>query len=430
MNILKNLLNRLKQNPKAKQSIGLLIINFSGLPLGVVTSILLAKMLGAEGLGNYNFIFSIFTFSSLIVTLGLFQSGNRALVLNHSKARAKSYYGAMLVIVLLLFTLLSSVLLLYGLMDPNLKNKNLTSTFLAVLPLGLIILSGNYIETLLQADNRIGLISFYRLSSKVLYLLCLISLYLIEGFHENRLLLIAIYSYCIAYSLSFLLVISKLRPSAKRLANRFKEIWLYNKSFGFNIYIGSVFAVGFASLSQILIGYFSPNNGSVGFYALALTFCAPLSLIPNTIATVYYKDFARSPKVPDKMLKFSLLISFMALLLLWLVIKPFVNFFYGEDFKSVITLSYILSIGVLAHGFGDMYNRFLGANGQSIALRNSAFIVGIASTITGFVLIPLFGVYGAVAASLTAGFIYLSAIYSCYLKFISNGSLNNQVQRS
>lgn len=425
MKFLNKQYNRLKSNAKAKQSLGLLIINFSGLPLGVATSILLARMLGAEGFGNYNFFFSVFTFSSLIITFGFFQAGNRALVLNHNKTRARNYYGAMLVILFLLFALLSSSLLIYGLLDPNLKNKNLTSTFLAALPLGFIFLSGKYLETLLQADNRISLLSFYRLSTKIFYLLCLIVFYAINSLEEHSLLLTFIYSYFFTHSLAFLIVVTKLKPTTKHITNRFKEIWLYNKSFGLNVYIGSVLAVSFASLNQILISYFSTNNSGVGFYTLALTFCAPLSLIPNTIATVYYKEFARSPKVPTKTLKITLLISIVSLVSLWLVIKPFVLFFYGEEFKPVITYSYIVSLGVLAHGFGDMYNRFLGANGQSIALRNSAFIVGIISILTSFILIPLFGVYGAIATGIAAGFIYLSVIYLYYFKFINNHKESN-----
>lgn len=408
---------RFKSNANAKQSFGLLIANFASLPIGIATSILLARTLGAEGYGNYNFIISVFTFFSLIVTLGFFQAGNRALVLNHNEEIAKQYFGAMLAVLLVLFTALSSALLLYGLLDPNLKRKSIDSLFLAAIPLSLIFLSGNYIETLLQADNRIRLLSFHRLSTKIFYLLILTSIFTAKNINGNW-VLFAIYSYLITHSLSFLLVLYKLKPSKKHLINRLREIWVYNKSFGFNVYLGGVLAVGFASLSQILISYFSSNNSGVGFYALAVTFCAPLSLIPNTIATVYYKEFAQSSKIPTITLKISFLISLLALIILWLAIKPFIFLFYGMAFKPVITFIYVLSIGVLAHGFGDMYNRFLGANGQAIALRDSAFVVGVASLIASFILIPRFGVMGAVITTLIAGFIYLSTIYLYYFNFI------------
>jgi len=419
MSFLNKQYTRFKSNAKAKQSLGLLIVNLAGLPIGIATSIVLARMLGAEGYGNYNFIFSIFTFSSLIITLGFFQAGNRALVLNHNKEKSKQYFGAMLAILLLLFIALSSVLLLYALLDPNLKRKSLESVFFAALPLGFIFLSGKYVETLLQADNRISLLSFHRLSTKLFYLLLLILVFIVKKI-EGQLLLIAIYSYLIIHSLSFLWVLYKLKPNKKNLANRLKEVWLYNKSFGLNVYLGSILAVGFASLGQILISYFSSNNSGVGFYTLALTFCAPLALIPNTIATVYYKDFARSPKISTMMLRITFLVSLIALIVLWLAIKPFILLFYGVEFKPVITLVYIVSIGVLARGFGDMYNRFLGANGQGIMLRNSAFIVGIVSIGASFVLIPLFGVTGAVITTFAAGFIYLSTIYLYYSKFTRN----------
>jgi hypothetical protein len=53
-----------------------------------------------------------------------------------------------------------------------------------------------------------------------------------------------------------------------------------------------LFYAGSLSLTGILISYFSPDNTGVGFLALAFAISRPLELVPNAIATAYFKDFS------------------------------------------------------------------------------------------------------------------------------------------
>ena len=343
------------------------------------------------------------------------------MVLNHNKARARQLYGAELVLTLLMFVLMTICLALYAALDPNLKSKGLTTTFSYVLPLGFVFLATKFTETLFQADNRIGLLATYRLLTKVVYVSVLLTIWLTDFSVQGRILLTVLYGYFFSQLVVFLFIVVFLKPSFRFLSSRLKLLWLYNRSFGLNIYIGSLFAVGFTSLSQILIGYFSESNSGVGFYTLALTFSAPLALIPNTIATVHYKDFSKYNRIPRKLLFYTLAITVAALLSLWVIIAPFVRFFYGDDFMTVVNLNYIVSLGVLVHGLSDFYNRFLGANGQSIALRNSSFVVGGGAMIVGIALIPLYGAYGAALTKLVVGVIYLGIILWYYMNYTKQG---------
>lgn len=91
--------------------------------------------------------------------------------------------------------------------------------------------------------------------------------------------------------------------------------------------------------------------------------------------------------------------------------------FYGKEYAPVIKINFIVSIGVILYGMGDFFNRFLGANGQGKALRNSSFFVGGGLLTASILLIPKWGEYGAACAKLIAGLIYLSIIIYYYLKF-------------
>lgn len=409
---------QLKNNPRAKQVLGLFSVNIIGIPIGIVTSIVITKYLGAQGFGDYKFIISIFNLAIIIFSFGFFQAGNRALVLNNDKQKAKEYYGAELLLTVGIFIVMSGFLVLYALIDNNIHDKNLDRFLLFVIPFGWIFLLASYFETLFQADNRIRMLGEFRLYPKIGFLVSAIILYLVFMNTETNKLAIVYGLYLLTEVIVYIIILRKLDVSFNNMKMRLNEIWNYNKTFGFNVYIGSLFAVGFSQLTEILISYFGVDNSGVGFYSLAITFTMPLTFIPNTIATTHYKDFSTSSKIPKKLLIITLALSVGALIVLWLIVPPFVKYFYGKEFNSVVLLNFIVSAGVIAHGFGDFYNRYLGANGQGKALRNSSFLVGGSMMLFNLLFIPKWGETGAAYARLITGFVYLIIIIFYYLRYI------------
>jgi O-antigen/teichoic acid export membrane protein len=257
-----------------------------------------------------------------------------------------------------------------------------------------------------------------RLFPKVGFLITALLLYFIfMNIETNRLAVVWAF-YIATEVIVYSIILIKLKISFKNIKKRLLEIWNHNKSFGFNVYLGSLFAMGFGQLTHILISYFGTDNSGVGFYSLALTFTMPLTFIPHTIATTHYKDFSNKKSIHRKLLLITFGISFAALFGLWIIVPPFVRFFYGIEFESVILLNFIVSIGVIAHGFGDFYNRYLGANGQGKALRNSSFIVGGSMMFFNLLFIPKWGEQGAAYAKLITGFIYLFIIIFYYFRYI------------
>ncbi len=422
--MLKKLIQQYKSNPRAKQVLGLFSVNIIGIPIGIFTSIVITRYLGAQGYGDYKFIQSIFSFAIIIFTFGFFQAGNRALVLNNDKQKAKEYYGAELLITGGLFIIMSIFLILYALFDSNIQEKQLDKFLLFVIPFGWVFLLLRYFETLFQADNRIRMLGQVRLFPKAGFLITALLLYFVfMNIETNRLAVVWAF-YIATEVIVYTIILVKLKISFRNIKERLNEIWNYNKSFGFNVYLGSLFAVGFGQLTHILISYFGIDNSGVGFYALALTFTMPLTFIPNTIATTHYKDFSTSKAVPKKLVFITLGLSLAALFGLWIIVPPFVRFFYGIEFESVILLNFIVSIGVIAHGFGDFYNRYLGANGQGKALRNSSFYVGGSMMLFNLLFIPKWGETGAAYAKLITGFVYLLIIVFYYLRFIKKTKYN------
>lgn len=414
MLLLNDILSKFRSNHRLNQIVSLLSVNIINIPLGIITSILITRYLGAKIYGDYMFIYNIIGLAVILGTFGFFYAGNRAIILSKKKEEIKEYYGAEIIISLGLFLIISISLLFYTVFDSNINAKGLTSKVLLIIPFVWVNILIKYFEVLFQADNKIKLLAQTRLYPKIIFTITVLLIYfMLKDFPFSKLLLIY-YSFSVSQILVFIYIIFKLELSFKNFRLRCSEIWNYNKSYGFHVYIGSLFAVGFAQLSAVLISYFGVDNSGVGFYSLALAIASPLSFIPNTIATTHYKEFSELDKVPKKVLLSTLGITSITLIISWLVISPFVNYFYGNEFKKVINLFYVVSIGVSLNGLADFFNRFLGAHGEGKMLRNSSFLVGVSLLVFNLTLIPLWGEVGAAYTNGLTGLVYLLTILYYY----------------
>jgi O-antigen/teichoic acid export membrane protein len=425
---LRALISQNWKNPKARQVLMLFSVNIAGIPMSIITSIIFTHYLGPNAFGDYQFMDNLFNFTVLITTFGFFQAANRALVLNHDKEKARQYYGATFIILLGMFVIMSVGLFFYSLYDPNLKEKHLSNLLFYSIPIGWAYLSINYFEVLFQADNKISLLAIQRIFPKIGFLISAIIIYAFLTHIKTNRLQIAWSFYVGTLALVCIYVLIRIRLSFKNLKATINEIWNYNKTYGFHVYIGAAFSTGVASLTPVIISYFGFNNSGVGFYALATALANPLTFIPNTIATTNYKEFASHQRIPKKLTMITIGLTLFSLVALWVLVPPFIKFFYGKKFQSVVFINFVVSIGVAFYGIADYFNRFLGAHGLGKLLRNTSFITGSFILVFNFVLIPRMGVNGAALTRLLGGLTYLSCILYYYRKTINKmppGSVEN-----
>ncbi len=404
---------------KTKQIISLYLVNIIGIPLGIITSMVLTNYLGAKLFGDYSYLNGIFTFAMVIFNFGFIQGANRALVLNSSEEKAREIYGSSFILVVFLFLIMSFGLVIFGYFDNNINEKGLYTMFLYLIPFGWIYLLTGYFETLFQADNRMKALVFIRFYPKIGFFLTSLLIYFVFRKLNIDKLLVVYFFYLLTFIVFYVLALWRIRPSFKNLKSNLNVIWEHNKNYGFDVYIGSLFAVGIANLATLIISNYDPinSNEGVGFFNLAITFTAPLALIPNIIATTHYKEFAGLQKIPLKLFKTTILLTLGSLIILWVAIGPFIDLFYGKQYHSAIELTLIISLGIAAHGMADFFNRYLGAHGKGKMLRNSSIVVGVSLLVTNFLFIPIWHEKGAVFARLISGLVYLLNMIYFYKKY-------------
>ena len=173
-------------------------------------------------------------------------------------------------------------------------------------------------------------------------------------------------------------------------------------------------------IAGITLGSFCSNNANVGFYTLALTIATPLSMLPATIGTTYFKQFANQNRIGNKIIVSSILMTLITLAVFILSIDLIIQILYDEKYSSVGTYASFLAIATSMHGLGDMFNRFLGAHGQGMQIRNGAFACGIITTIGSIVLVYYWQISGAIITKISGSMTYMIMMVYYYKAFTKN----------
>jgi O-antigen/teichoic acid export membrane protein len=416
--MIKLLIQQSQNNQRFRQVVALSSVNLLMIPLSFVSSIILTRFLGTSAYGDFSFLFRLFNLAVVIFSLGFFMAGNRALVLNDDPQKARELYGAELIILGVLYLAMVIFLLGYAFSDKNINEKGLRDILILFIPFSWVFLLSMYFEVLFPADNKIKLLAKSRLYPKLAFVISVLIIYMfLPKYSGNRLIIIFAF-FLITQILVFFHIIHKISPSFINLRARISDILFHNRTYGFNVYLGSLCAVGFSQFTGILISYFAIDNSGVGYFSLAITIAAPLAFIPNVIATTHYKDFSTRTSIPRKLLLLTIAVGCSALLLTLLLVSPFIRFFYENEFYPVISLTYIVSFGVILSGFADFLNRFLGSHGKSKALRNSSFIVGFSTMVFSLILIPRLGEKGAAYTHFFSGLIYIICMFWFYRRLV------------
>lgn len=387
-----------------------------GLFIGVLNSVLNTRSLEPGLYGDVRYVQNIISFVSSLLLFGYFVSGSRLLALSKDEQYSRRIRGIMCVILAItILVVMLTMTCLYFISSAQGKD-NLSLLYLIAIPCCGNVLMLNYINTTSQGDNHIGRISIARLLPSAIYFCIAYFVYKYFGATPSRML--AIFNGTAVVVL--FLVIASTKPSFVDLRASFRLLREENKTYGFNVYLGSLVAVSTGYISGITLGQFCEDNTNVGFYTLAMTLATPLSMLPSIIGTTYYKQFATQFKITRKVLYGSIGLTGLSCLLFVIFIKYVVLFLYNESYSSVSVYASWLAIGFSLHGLGDMFNRFLGSHGLGKELRNGAIASGLIKIVGSIVLVYYFKIEGAVVTMIISSVAYLLMMVLYYNKFVKS----------
>lgn len=397
-----------------KQIILLYSSTIVGVFLGILVSILNTRYLDPSSYGDVRYVNNIIAFFSGIFLFGYFVSGSRLLALSKNKEETNQIKGGLVFILGITVVLMIIVMIISGLVHNFYLHKSYYYLFYLVIPVCGSTLLLNYINTSSQGDNSIKTIALARLLPQLIYIIIAFIIYRNYGASSEKMLLIQNGISLIILSI----LILENSPNFSNLRQTLKKLREENKKYGLQVYYGSLANVSVQYIAGFSLGVLSADNTEVGFYTLALTVTSPLMMLPNVIGTTYFKQFAHQNKIPKKVVLITYIVSACSLIGFVFLIYPIVDILYDKSYKNVAIYASILALGFTLHGLGDVYNRFLGAHGQGIFLRNAAWFSGVFSIFGYTIGIYYWGIFAAIATRIVTSILYFSILLYYYLKFV------------
>ncbi len=177
--------------------------------------------------------------------------------------------------------------------------------------------------------------------------------------------------------------------------------------------------IGNKRLSFYFIRIFA-GLSPLGIYSAGVQLTEGLRLIGQSISLVQYsaisnssdKEYARTLSI--RLMKFTLLLTFLALLILLVIPQNIYQFVFSQSFGVIKTIVLVLSPGVMALAANTIFSHYFSGVGQP-AVNLRANILGLVFTLVfAFLLIPPFGYIGAAA---TASLNYLASVIYQYVVF-------------
>lgn len=399
---------------KSKKQVTLLYAtSVIGLFLGITVSVLNTRFLSPIEYGDVRYVQNIINFVSSLLLVGFFTSGSRLLAVSDDEQYKKRIRGIMCVILTITIIVVMLSMLVMSIYTSIVEKPNLPYLFMIAIPVCGNVLMLNYVNTTAQGDNHIVRIALARLAPSMVY--CTIAFLIFHTFGATPARMLLLFNGLAMITLFF--IITSTKPSFKDLKESFRLLKEENKTYGFNVYLGSLVAVSTQYIAGIALGAYCENNANVGFYTLALSLSTPMALLPGIIGTTQFKKFSRIDKIDPKVIKASVGITILTLILFLSFIKYIVGFLYNESYSSVSTYASYLAFGTCIHGFGDMFNRFLGSHGRGKEIRNSAIACGIISILGYVVLVYFFTINGAIITRMAGSFVYFLCMIIYYLRF-------------
>lgn len=402
----------------SKQIVVLYASSVIGLLFGVLCSVLNTRSLSPELFGDVRYVQNIISFVSSLLLFGYFVSGSRLLALSKDESYSRRIRGAMVAILLATIVVLSLVMLVLYVISLFNGKENLTPLYLSSVFLGSNVILLNYVNTTAQGDNHIGRLAIARFLPSGVYLVIAFLVYRYFGCSPT--LMISLFNGTAVLVLGWIIVSTK--PSFHNLRESLKFLYEENKSYGFNVYLGSLAGVSTSYIAGITLGSFCADNANVGFYTLALSLATPLTMLPSIIGTTYFRRFAEENRINNKIFKYSVALTALSLIVFVAAIRFIVGILYDESYSVVAEYASWLAIGTSLHGFGDMINRFLGAHGQGRQIRNAAIICGLVIIFGSFLFVYYWNVNGAILTKNIGSLSYFLAMVVYYLKFIKSAN--------
>ena len=393
-------------------SVGTSQVISMGAAFGV--TVLLARWLDPDAYGVYALVVALLLWIGNFSEVGVFSAASRLLAHFDDETARRAVIGACLMVAIGLFLLFDLLVAGAALVIDSIFAAKASHALLYAAPVAGGLALETAVQYLCQGARRSALLATRNLIARPLTLVLVIGAHLMGGLTVA----FACWAFALGSTVSACAVFVRLGPTRRRLGEGWAAI--RNEMRRANdgaMYVGRLVGSSMFNIDRMLVAYFL-TSAAVGYYALAFSLVAPITLGVQSIAIAGYARMARSPEVPRNVLCASFGWLAASGVLGYVLITVFVERFLPAYRPTLgILLPAVLTAVVL--GVIALFNQFLSAHGRGRTLRRISFVFAIANLSLYFVLIPLAGIKGGAYASLATVMVPLAGVLIAYRRYLS-----------
>ena len=383
-----------------KRALITLATRASALVFGVGISIIIARVLGAEGKGIYSLALLLPALLVTFTNLGI----NPATVFYTAKREysPKEVFGNNIILTVLISVfavLLGLVIILFfsNELFPGVRKEYLLLA-LCLVPLPLFFDFVSHILLGLQKIETYNMIFFLQS-----FLFLILVGVLLLGFHFG--IKAAISAQIIAFLLAGIVLFFWVKKETEGIFLRPNNKYLEDASFyGFKAHLGGMISFLHYRADLFLVNIFV-NPLAVGFYSVAVALAEGMWLISRSVSTVLFPKVA-SETDADSLKQFTplvcrnvLLVALLVAILLFVLSHWLVVLLYSETFLESIQPFRILLIGAVAVcGYSILANDLM-ARGRPMLVSYISGVSLVLNIILNIIWIPKWGIMGAAWAT-------------------------------
>ncbi|MFC0272283.1 oligosaccharide flippase family protein [Metabacillus herbersteinensis] len=367
-----------------------------------LTSILVARVLGAEGRGYITFIILIF---GLIASYGHFGINHAtAYFQKRSNYSQKEIFNSNISILLIIFSIIASLVFIL-----RIQSLILTDYSFDLIIIGLSYVLINFIIITIQefyvGNERIVEINKFLLIGESFIFLTTILLSITE--------VLSVRNYLILFVVSSLL---RMLFFVKGLGINFKfsinaTLIKQEIKYGFVAYLSALFIFLNYRADQFLIKSMLGIE-SLGIYSIAVNLAELAFLVPMSVTSALTgRLYNINNEIEDKKfiiystIKYTFYIA-MIVSIIGMGMTPLIPFIYGQSFSDASNITFVLFIGIIFASIGKVSYAYFITEGRPIIHTIVTAITLLCNIILNIILIPYLGMMGAALASTLSYFIY------------------------
>ncbi len=428
---LNTILSKIKQDKNFHEILSGSAISFIakiiGIVVGLVLNLVIARYYGAEELGAYSIISSLFSVALMLSVLGINTSILRLLpeqIVQYSYNSAYSLFWKVFKIVLLSSSFVAVITYMFSEeIANNIFHKQYLFPLLTLASFVIVFQSlGNVSLASIRALKNIKLYAFFQIFSPILQLLVLtiLTIFFFQKFN-------AVYALMFSYSLSGMVVFYALMKlfSNKRVPSDVVYTTIKTKQIlqiSLPMMITTAMGLIVTQTDVLMLGAMSTVE-EVAIYAIAMKLAMLTTfvltsinvIIAPKISELYYSGQLDELKKLIKKTTRLIFFTSLPIVLILILFGKHILLLFGEEFVIGYTVMVLLLLAQSISMMSGPVEFFLNMTGHQKNLNYITIFSAFLNIILNYLLIPIYGFMGAAFASMIS-LILMKLIIVLYIK--------------